>query len=300
MEVAIIGTSLIAITDDLKGFDQMGWVVTGYLITYTAMLIIWAKLSDIFGRKSMMILSTALFTAFSGGCGAAQTMDQLIICRVFQGIGAAGSVSLALAVAYEMVPPEKYPFQAVQFASSIAFGSLVGPLIGGGVSERSTWRWVFLINVPAGALTVAMLIISVPNNFPHQGKASYVAPTLRQRFSRKSLGRLDVTGAFLLLAATLLLVTVLLEGGNSFDWNSVTSISLLVVSGVLWIAFFLNERTVTKDKWRAEPVFPWRFIFNRHWMGVLLYMRFRPYIWDCYANLTLECLCSPASRTILS
>ena len=147
MEVAVIGTSLIAITNDLNGFAQMGWVVTGYLITYTGTLIIWAKLSDIFGRKLIMLASMFIFTAFSAACGAAQTMVQLIIFRVFQGIGAAGSVSLALSAAYEMVPKEKHPIQAMQLAGAIALGSLVGPVLGGGVSQASssTWRLVFLI-----------------------------------------------------------------------------------------------------------------------------------------------------------
>ena len=129
MEVSIIGTSLVAITDDLHSFDRASWVVTGYLITYCGMLIIWAKLSEIFGRKWVLITSTVFFTVFSGACGAAQTMNQLIAFRVFQGAGAAGSLAIALAICYEIVPPEKYQLQAVQYTSAIALGSLIGPLI---------------------------------------------------------------------------------------------------------------------------------------------------------------------------
>lgn len=129
MEVSVIGTSLLAITDDLEGFERAGWIVTGYLISYTGMLIIWAKLSEVFGRKSILMVSTALFAVFSGACGAAQTMNQLIAFRVFQGAGAAGSLAVALAVCYEMVPPEKYQIQAMRYTSAIAFGSLIGPLI---------------------------------------------------------------------------------------------------------------------------------------------------------------------------
>ena len=114
--------------------------------------------------------------------------------------------------------------------------------------------------------------ISIPKHFPHHGKASYVAPTLRQKFSSTSLARIDIFGAIFLLGATLLFVTVLLEAGTSFSWSSGTSISLLVVSAVLWILFVINERVVTSDKWRPEPVFPWRFFFSRAWMGTLLYV----------------------------
>ena len=121
-------------------------------------------------------------------------------------------------------------------------------------------------------MIVILLFISIPENFPHQGKASYVALTLRQKFSSASLARLDVSGAFLLLGATLLLVTVLLEAGTSFSWSSGTSISLLVISAVMWILFMVNERIMTNETWRPEPVFPWRFCFSRPWMGTLLYV----------------------------
>ena len=176
--------------------------------------------------------------------------------------------------------------QAAQLAASTALGSLIGPLIGGAISQDTTWRWVFLLksvallinpgfslssaSVPVGVVTLILLFISIPDNFPHHGKASYVAPTLRQKFSPASLVRIDVFGAFFLLGATLLLVTVLLEAGTSFSWNSATSISLLVVSAVMWIIFLIVERIVTSEKWRPEPVFPWRFFFSRAWMGTLL------------------------------
>ncbi|PVI01633.1 MFS general substrate transporter [Periconia macrospinosa] len=276
IEVSIVGTSLVSISDELHGFDQMGWVVTGYLITYTTnnihsgMIIIWAKLSDIFGRKWPMITTVAIFVAFSGGCGAAQSMDQLIICRVFQGIGAAGCSSLALTIAYEMVPKDKYPVQAAQLAGATAFGSLVGPLIGGGASQNAEWRWVFLFNVPVGVVTILLLFITLPSKFPHQSDPSYHSPSWRQRLSRASLARLDVSGAFLLLGATMLLVAVLLEGGVSIAWSSATSIILFVISGVMWIAFVANEWFFTKEKFRTEPIFPWRFLHDRAWMGTLI------------------------------
>ena len=270
IEVSVVGTSLISITNDLHGFRQVSWVVTGYLITYTSMLIIWAKLSDIFGRKDSTIATMIIFIVFSGGCAASHTMNQLIINRTFQGIGAAGCVSLSLTIAYEMVPKAQYPAIAAEIAVATALGSLVGPLIGGGVSERSSWRWIFLLNVPAGVTTLILLFICVPANFPHHGQASYIAPTFKEKLSRKSLSRLDVCGAFLLLGATLLLVTVLLEASNEFAWASDTAISLLVVSAILWVLFFINERIVTGDEWRAEPVFPSRFLVNRPWMGILL------------------------------
>lgn len=109
------------------------------------MIIIWAKISDIFGRKQATLTTTIIFIIFSAGCGASQAMTQLIINRAFQGIGAAGCVSMALTIAYEMVPKCRYPSVAAQLATASALGSLAGPVIGGGVSEKATWRWVFLL-----------------------------------------------------------------------------------------------------------------------------------------------------------
>ena len=109
------------------------------------MIIIWAKISDIFGRKQATLATTLIFIVFSAGCGASQTMVGLIVNRVFQGIGAAGCVSMALTIAYEMVPKSQYPSIAAQLATASALGSLTGPIIGGGVAEKGTWRWVFLL-----------------------------------------------------------------------------------------------------------------------------------------------------------
>ena len=270
IEVSIVGTSFVSIINDLHDFKQAGWVVTGYLVTYTSTLIIWTKISDISGRKPTIIASLLIFVVFSGGCGASQTMAQLITNRVFQGIGAAGCVSVALVIGYEMVPKKQYPAMAAKIASASALGSLVGPLIGGGVSERSTWRWVFLLNVPAGFVTVMLLVISMQTTPPRRSHMSCGISTLRFRLSLQSFYRLDLSGAFLLVGATMLLVTVLLEATNEFSWDSSVAISLLIASAVLWILFVTNERILTSDQWRPEPIFPWRFFFNRAWMGVLL------------------------------
>ncbi|KAL0260906.1 hypothetical protein SLS55_004598 [Diplodia seriata] len=272
IEVSVVGTSLVSIGDELHGFQQTGWVVTGYLITYTSksphptnrpllkadriptpgMIILWAKLSDIIGRKPVTTATVTIFVIFSGGCAAAQSMTQLIICRVFQGIGAAGCSSLALIVAYEMVPKKQYPMQAAQLAAATAFGSLVGPLIGGGASQNSQWRWVFLFNVPVGLVTVVLLLITLPANFPHQGNPDYEAPSWGQRLSRPSLARLDITG------------------GVSIGWSSAAAIVTLTISGILWLAFVANEWFFTSDKHRTEPIFPWRFVQDRALMDTFI------------------------------
>lgn len=128
----------------------------------------------------------------------------------------------------------------------------------------------FAASVPAGFVTLVLLYLSLPKNFPYQGQPFYVAPTFRQKISKASLARLDLSGAFLLLGATLLLVTVLLEAPNEFSWHSKTAIALFVLSGVLGLVFLVNERMVSNESWSPEPIFPWRFLFNRAWIGTLI------------------------------
>ncbi|THV49260.1 hypothetical protein BGAL_0204g00150 [Botrytis galanthina] len=270
IELTVISTSLTSITNDLHGFNKTGWIVTGYLVTYSSTFIIWSKLSDVFGRKSCIITSVFIFVIFSGGCGAAQTITQLIVCRVFQGIGAAGDLALVFAISFEMIPKAKFPTYTAIFAVVTTLGYITGPLIGGGFAQNSTWRWAFLFNVPVGALAIVLLIIFVPSGFPHQNNPNPRSRSLATKFSRSSLAKIDGLGVFLFLGASFLLVTVLLSAGNDFAWKSATTIVLFIISGFLWIAFAVNEWFVTNDKRIPEPIFPWRFVLNRKWMGALL------------------------------
>lgn len=208
-------------------------------------------------------------------------MTQLIICRAFQGIGAAGCVSLGLTIAYEMVPQHDYPKYAAILSSVSALGSLVGPLIGGAFSERVSWRWIFLINVPFGFAVCILLLVSIPNGFPYQGQEISHSRTGVRDSPLASARSLDILGSFCLLGASLLLVTALLEAGATFTWRSAPTISLFTLSGILWIAFLLQECHLSRSRYKiTEPIFPWEFFKNRAWMGTLLLSMFSgaPYI----------------------
>ncbi|PSN61251.1 MFS general substrate transporter [Corynespora cassiicola Philippines] len=135
LEMNIISTFLIAITNSLRRFDQSRWILT------TGFIIIWAKLRDVFGRKTCSLTTMAIFTIFSGACGAAQNMTQLIIFLAFQKIGAAGGFALAIVIIQEMVPKDRYPGYGALMAADMALATLSGPLFGGIISSNSTWKW---------------------------------------------------------------------------------------------------------------------------------------------------------------
>lgn len=159
------------------------------------------------------------------------------------------------------------------FATAYSVAYLAGPLIGGAITKDTTWRWVFIFNVPLATTALIIAYICIPEGFPYHG-AQPVPEDGWFTLMRKSAKRLDLLGVVLLLLATLSLVTAFEEAGMSFGWDSAFVITLLVVSVFLWIGFILWERFVTRRSTlpgkTVEPVFPWRFALDRRVIGMLL------------------------------
>ncbi|KAI1652664.1 putative multidrug resistance protein fnx1 [Daldinia decipiens] len=262
LELTIISTALVSITNDLKDFSRASWVVTAYLIRYTSGLVLWAKVSDHTGRKPAYIASLIIFSAFAGGCGAAQTMVQLIVCRVFQGLGAGGVYAVAIVMLYELKPPHKLAQITSVSAGAAALGNALGPIFGGLISQGSTWRWVFLLNVPSGILVAAMVFFVVPRDYPYQG--------LPRRKPQLKFKTLDFTGAFLMLTALILLISGLEQAASLLFWASATVIIPICVSVVIWMAFFASQWYFTRPASPVEPIFPWRFCQSRGIIGLLV------------------------------
>ncbi|KAI0844145.1 putative multidrug resistance protein fnx1 [Daldinia vernicosa] len=262
LELTIVGTALVSITNDLNDFVKASWVVTAYLITYTSGLVIWAKISDHIGRKQAYVASLITFSAFAGGCGASQTMVQLIVCRAFQGLGAGGVYAVAIVMLYELKPPEKLAQITSVSAGAAALGNALGPIFGGLISQGSTWRWVFLLNVPSGVVAAIVVLFVVPNDYPYQG--------LLRRKPQLKFRTLDFTGAFFMLTALALLISGLEQAASLLYWASATVIVPICVSAVVWVAFFASQWYFTLPGSSVEPVFPWRFCQNREMMGLLV------------------------------
>ena len=192
-----------------------------------------------------------------------------IIFRAFQGLGGGGCFAICTVICLDLVPKKTYPTLITFISSVYAISLIIGPILGGAIPMRTTWRWIFLVNVPAAAPAIAIVAFVVPRGFPYHNNPK----SFKTLVSRVNLKRVDFLGSTMLLLATLSLVAGVEEAGLSRSWDSAFVISMLVVSGILWIAFLLWERHITKSDslpGAVEPVFPWRFVQNRVWMGMIM------------------------------
>ncbi|KAI0472610.1 putative efflux pump antibiotic resistance protein [Xylariaceae sp. FL0804] len=267
LETSVVTTALVSITNDLGNFDIVSWVLTSYLLGYVGFIVLSAKLSDIYGRKTAVIICIFLFTVLSGGCGAANTMLQVIILRAFQGLAGGGCFALSTILLIELVPPHKYAVFVAYTGIVIVMSSVLGPIVGGAISTNTTWRWIFLINVPLGSITLALAFVGIPSGFPLQAQRH---SNSTRPMKAANISRLDIAGSALLLLATLSITAAFEQAGSSFAWDSALIITLLVVSVLLWVGLVLWERRVCLADTICEPILPWQFLTNRVIVGMLL------------------------------
>ncbi|PFH62221.1 hypothetical protein XA68_14500 [Ophiocordyceps unilateralis] len=268
LDTTITTTSLVAITHDLGGFQTASWILSGYQLGWVAVIVICAKLSDIFGRKPVFIVCITLFAVFSAGCAAAQTMAQLIILRAFQGVGGGGCLALTTILITEAVPPEELGSFASKVNVALIMSLVLGPVLGGAITSGTTWRWIFIINIPMSLIAVVLAQVGIPSGFPHHGHPKAGVATSSSKVTK--LARLDIVGSVLLILAALSFTSGFQEADSRFAWNSAYVITLLIVSLVLWVALLLWERHVTLFSRVREPVMPWRFFTDRVRAGVML------------------------------
>jgi len=229
LDQSVVGSAMRTIADDLKGMEFQAWATTAYLITSTIATPIYGKLGDIFGRRKLFIVAISIFIAGSVLCGFATDMFQLAGYRAFQGLGAGGLFALALTVLSDIVPPrERARYQGyilAVFASSSVLGPVVGGLFAGAdqILFIDGWRWVFLINIPVGAL--ALFLVYRFLHVPH-------TPVNH---------RIDWWGALTIVVGVVPLLLVA-ENGRDWGWTSVESISAYVIGAVGIVAFIFAER----------------------------------------------------------
>ena len=230
LDQTIVDTAMPHIITDLQGFNLYTWVTTAYLLTSTVMVPIYGKLSDIFGRKPIFLIGVVLFLLGSAASGAAQTMVQLVAFRAFQGLGAAALMPIAIAVVGDLFTArERGKWQGVT-GSVFALSAVLGPTLGGWITDNASWRWVFYVNVPVGIVALLVLI--------------FLMPTLKSRRVGKAI--IDYPGAILLATGTVPLLLGFTWAGSTYPWLSVQTISLFVGAVILIAIFIIYEAYLEK------------------------------------------------------
>jgi EmrB/QacA subfamily drug resistance transporter len=234
LDQTIVATAIRTIADDLNGLSIQAWATTAYLITSTIATPLYGKLSDLYGRRPYFIAAISIFVVGSALSGLAQSMYQLAAFRAFQGIGAGGLFSLALAIIADLVPPRERARYQGYFLAVFGTSSVLGPVVGGFLAGQSTilgvsgWRWVFLVNVPIG---IASLIL--------------VARTLHIPHTRRE-HQIDYWGAVWLVVALVPLLIVS-EQGREWGWSSGKALTSYVIGAVGIVLFILAERRIGDD-----------------------------------------------------
>ncbi|MFI5086273.1 MAG: MFS transporter [Actinomycetales bacterium] len=232
IDSTIVATAVPSIVHDVGGFTSFPWLFSGYLLAQAVSVPVYAKLSDIVGRKPIILIGIGLFLLGSILCGVAWSMPALIAFRVLQGLGAGAVQPMAITIAGDIYTLTERAKVQGYLASVWAISSVVGPTLGGVFSSLGIWRGIFLVNIPLCLLAGWMLV-----------------RTFHEQVERTK-HRVDYGGAALLTVSLTLIILGALEGGQAWAWNSAISVAVFAAGAVVFALFILVERRA------AEPVLP--------------------------------------------
>ncbi|HEX3064221.1 MAG TPA: MDR family MFS transporter [Dongiaceae bacterium] len=237
VDITVVVPAVPAIAADLHGFGHLSWIVSAYLITSTAAMPIYAKLSDIYGRRRLLMIAIVLFVATSIFCALSQSLVVLIACRAIQGIGGGGLVAVSQTVVADIVAPRERGRYQGYMAGSWGAASIFGPILGGWITDSLSWHWIFWINAPIGI--AALFLCNRPLKLlkPQKGKP-----------------RIDYLGAALLTALTTACLLVLSWGGSEYPWMSAPILAIAGLALMLLVLLYIRESLA------PDPILPPRIL----------------------------------------
>lgn len=239
LDQTVVGTAMPRVIADLNGLQHYAWVATGYLLVSAASMPIWGKLSDAFGRRRFFMVGMVLFVVGSALCGQSRSMVELIGFRALQGLGAGAMMPITQAIIGDIFPPAQRARWTGVLMSVFGFATIVGPLLGGWITDTIGWRWTFYVNLPVGVIALGFALFALPAHVQ-----------LRKH-------SVDYRGTALLVLAAVPLLLGFSWAGSQYPWSSPPIIGLFVFAVAMWAVFYLWEMRA------AEPVLNPRLFRNR-------------------------------------
>jgi EmrB/QacA subfamily drug resistance transporter len=240
LEATVVGTAMPTVIASLGGLSHYSWVFSAYLITSTITVPVWGKLSDLYGRRLFYQLGIAIFLLGSVLSGLSATMTQLIVFRAIQGLGAGALIPLGMTIIGDVYTVEERARMQAFFSGVWGLSSVIGPVVGGFITDQLSWRWVFYINLPVGL--AAALIMQFALKEP-------------KRHGRPSI---DYAGAALLMASITLLMLALVEGGATLS-TIISARNLALLGG----AMLLGALFIYVERRAPDPIVPFDLLRNR-------------------------------------
>ncbi|MDE2335143.1 MAG: MFS transporter [Rhodospirillales bacterium] len=239
IDQTVVVPAVPAIAADLGGFDHLAWIVAAYLLTSTATTPIYGKLSDVFGRRALLIPAIVIFVAASCFCALSQSLMQLIAARALQGIGGAGLMTMAQSAIADVVAPRERGRYQGYMAGTWGVASVLGPILGGWMTDALSWRWIFWINLPIGILALVLSNRALKLLKPRGGNL-----------------RIDYAGAALLTTVITSFLLLMSWGGTQFAWTAPPMVGLAAAMLGLLALLVVRERVA------PDPLLPPRLFVN--------------------------------------
>lgn len=240
LDQTILSTAMPKVVSELNGFEHLSWVFTAYMLASTITVPIFGKLSDLFGRRGFYLLGVTIFLIGSVLSGMSQDMTQLILFRAIQGIGGGAIMVNSFAIIGDIFPPgERGKYQGM-IGGVFGLASIIGPLLGGWLTDNASWRWTFYVNMPVGIIALIVLAITLPK----------IKPDTQSR-------SIDYAGALTLAGTLGTLLLGLVWGGSEYAWNSREILGLFSASAFLAACF------VTIEHYAKEPILPLELFKSR-------------------------------------
>lgn len=221
LDQTIVSTAMPTIVQELHGLEHISWVFTAYMLGSTVTVPIYGKLSDMFGRRKLYLIGIAIFLGGSALCGLSQNMTQLILFRALQGVGGGAMMVNSFAIIGEVFPPAERGRYQGMIGGVFGLSSVAGPLLGGWITDNTSWRWVFYVNIPLGIVAIIVLSAALPKIVAHAKDRN-----------------IDWWGAFFIVASLIPLLLSLVWGGSIYAWDSwqiILALAIAVLSAFVFI-----------------------------------------------------------------